>query len=169
MGTSTTHWEGLVVFENNLRLVSTMKEKTDDYWLLLVSDQWSPFSLQITASSCGGDFSRALTFSHLARSLVWSPNPRGPNLHPSSFQVTSKLPKSRQFGLMGCLGCSTKQPDEKSTCQPYLRNTCRSRMSQTRSNSETKEDEIGVLETKPGLVGRIEELCQGSFCDHDQH
>ena len=58
-------------------------------------------------------FPRALTFSHLARSLVWSPNPRGPNLHPSSFQVTSKLPKSRQFGLMGCLGCSTKQPDEK--------------------------------------------------------
>jgi len=33
-------------------------------------------------------------------------------------------------------------------------------MPQTRSNSETKEDEIGVLETKPGLVGRIEELCQ---------
>ena len=36
-------------------------------------------------------------------------------------------------------------------------------MSQARSDSEMKEDEIGVVEAKPGLVGRIEELCQASF------
>ena len=118
MGTSTIHWEGLVEFENKLKLVSTMKEKTDDYWLHLVTLLFIDHSIEVPKPVVEvlKDFFRAFTFSNLARSLVGSPNPRGPNLHPSSFQVTSKLPKSRQFGLMGCLGCSTKQPDEKSTC-----------------------------------------------------
>ena len=33
-------------------------------------------------------------------------------------------------------------------------------MSHARSDSDMKEDEIGEFEPKPGLVGRIEELCQ---------
>ena len=48
----------------------------------------------------------------------------------------------------------------------YLKSISRIKMSKAGSDSETKEDEIAVVDAKPGVVGRIEELCQGSFCDH---
>ena len=47
MGTSTIHWEGLVEFENKLKLVSTMKEKTDDYWLHLVTLLFIDHSIEV--------------------------------------------------------------------------------------------------------------------------
>ena len=51
----------------------------------------------------------------------------------------------------------------------YLKSISRIKMSKAGSDSETKEDEIAVVDAKPGVVGRIEELCQGSICQRPCH
>ena len=100
-------------FSCSHRLITTQLEKgqsiprtlaldlaTDDYRLHLVTLLFIDHSIEVPKPVVEvlKDFFRAFTFSNLARSLVGSPNPRGPNLHPSSVQATSKLPKSRTFG-----------------------------------------------------------------------